>query len=207
MKKHSNVHLLLVAAAWLCSPVVLSQSSTDARYTKVSNTGFTLTAGVPLGAGSAEWACTQDESTGLLWEVKTDDPTHLRYMGHRYTWFDAASETGSRGNPLTCGNSLGSQPCNTAAYIAAVNAARLCGHSDWRMPSLRELQSILDPMESAPAMNPEYFPNTLSTFFWTGTPYPDSSSQSWHVHVGTAFSYGNASRSSNRNVRLVRGGR
>ncbi|WLD58781.1 DUF1566 domain-containing protein [Salinispirillum sp. LH 10-3-1] len=203
----SRVNTLAWCLIFGLSSLAFGQGVADNRYQKISNSGFTVTAAVGLGPDPAQWACTLDRTTDLLWEIKTEDPRHLRFSGHRYTWFDAATESGVRGNPLTCSNSLGSQPCNTAAFIAAVNAANLCGHNDWRLPTLQELQSILDPMESAPAMNPEFFPNTPSTFFWTGTPYPDSTSQTWYVHVGTAFSYGNASRSSNRNVRLVRGGR
>lgn len=198
--------LLLLVTGLGAMGTAWAQSAADARFQKIANSGTTLASTAELGADSGQWACTQDRQTGLMWEIKVANPRDLRYRGHRYTWFEAATETGTRGNTLTCSNSLGREPCNTDSYVAAVNAVALCGFNDWRLPTLQELQSILDPMESAPAMNPAYFPNTPSTFYWTATPYPDSTSQTWYVHVGTAFSYGNASRSSNRNVRLVRSG-
>lgn len=182
-----------------------AQDSSTERFNKIANSGQVIPQSAQLGDGLSEWACTLDTASGLLWETKSASASHLRYAQHRYTWFDASTGSGAAGNPLTCNNALGVQPCNTETYAAAVNSSRLCGHNDWRMPTLSELQSILDTGYSAPAVNPDYFPNALSDFYWTGSPYANSTTQAWYVHFGTAFSYGNASRSSNRYVRLVRG--
>ena len=42
-------------------------------YTKIANDGSELPADAPLGSAAGEWACTRDNATGLVWEVKTDD--------------------------------------------------------------------------------------------------------------------------------------
>lgn len=198
--------LTLTACVGVMALDATAQSNTGERFSKISNSGLVLPQSAPLGDGLSEWACTLDASSGLMWETKSTLASHLRYAEHRYTWLDSATNTGVVGNPLTCNSSLGVQSCNTATYAAAVNTSRLCGFTDWRVPTLSELQSILDTAYSAPAVDPTYFPNTLSAFYWTASPYATSTTQAWYVHFGTAFSYGNASRSSNRHVRLVRGG-
>ncbi|MDD3519059.1 MAG: hypothetical protein PHQ14_11980, partial [Chromatiales bacterium] len=55
------------------------------RYVQVCNNGNLAGEGgcpdspAPGDAGD-QWACTHDRDTGLTWELKVDDPTHLRYM-------------------------------------------------------------------------------------------------------------------------------
>ncbi len=56
-----------------------------------------------------------------------------------------------------------------------------------------------------PAIDPKYFPNTPSSYFWSGSPYANHSSSAWYVNFG----YGDAnynSRSGDYYVRLMRGG-
>jgi hypothetical protein len=80
----------------------------------------------------------------------------------------------------------------------------LGGHADWRLPSLWELMTIVDYDESNPAINGEVFPDTLSSLFWSGSPFANLSEVAWYVH----FRHGNANGSSRddaRSVRLVRG--
>ncbi len=80
----------------------------------------------------------------------------------------------------------------------------LGGHADWRLPSLWELMTIVDYDESNPAINGEVFPDTLSSLFWSGSPFANLSDVAWYVH----FRHGNANGSSRddaRSVRLVRG--
>lgn len=37
----------------------------------------------------------------------------------------------------------------------------------WRMPTLRELESLLDRTRHSPAINSEKFPGTIGDFYWT----------------------------------------
>ena len=56
-------------------------------YSKIANNGSDLGAGVghALGTNPADWTCTRDNVTGLTWEVKVNDATHLRHMNWTYT--------------------------------------------------------------------------------------------------------------------------
>ncbi|GDX85234.1 hypothetical protein LBMAG43_12760 [Methylococcaceae bacterium] len=73
---------------------VLQGSTTDGTYTiisapttgysKISNTGSVLPDSAILGSDQNDWACTKDNKTGLVWEVKTMDGG-LRDMSQKYT--------------------------------------------------------------------------------------------------------------------------
>lgn len=98
-------------------------------YTKIANNGSVLAANAALGTGPTDWACTKDNVTGLIWEVKT--ATGLRSSGHTYTWYstDTASNGGVVGalGTNTCGSTLAANQCNTPRFVLTVNAAGLCG--------------------------------------------------------------------------------
>lgn len=144
-------------------------------FTKIANNGSAQLPGAALGANASDWACTKDNVTGLTWEVKTAT-TGLRNMNHTYTWYSPVSATnggdpGVVGTTATCGATLGINTCNTQNYAAAINAlssgAGLCGFTDWRLPTPRELIGIIHSGANNPAVDPTYFPNTSVNSTWT----------------------------------------
>jgi pimeloyl-ACP methyl ester carboxylesterase len=179
-------------------------------YTKISNSGQPLPASATLGSGLNDWACTRDNVTGLIWEVKVNNAAHVRHMGHSYTWYNPNSpdgNPGSVGSTPSCGNTLGGQACNTHTYTQGVNAAGLCGASDWRLPTRKELQGLVDYGWLNPAIDGTHFVNTTSSNFWSGSPRAGdfSSCCAWGVHFGFGYA-GDEIRSIPGGVRLVRGG-
>lgn len=89
---------------------------------------------------------------------------------------------------------------NAAAYCPTLT---LAGHSDWRLPSVIELVSIVDLGQSSPSINGTYFPNTPGNSFWSSSPVAGSPSYAW----GVDFYYGDTGYvdvSSTANVRCVR---
>jgi uncharacterized repeat protein (TIGR02543 family) len=178
------------------------------RFSKVSNGGAGLSEDAQLGASVDEWGCTRDNVTGLVWEVKRDDAGDLRHHGHRYTWYDTNSpdgNPGALGTTLSCVDTLGGAACNTENYVFAVNAAGLCGHSDWRLPTAEELESVVDYSREAPAIDTYFFPHAPGTQTWTRNPSASSTDNAWFVH----FEFGRVNDASTRGaahaVRLVRG--
>jgi hypothetical protein len=60
--------------------------------------------------------------------------------------------------------------CNTELFVARVNESNFCGASDWYLPPVEELRSISDYSRISPAIDTNYFPNTLQYgSFYTST--------------------------------------
>ena len=83
----------------------------------------------------------------------------------------------------------------------------LAGHTDWRLPSKKELISIVDYGTYNPSINKTYFPNTDSSPYWSSTIYADDTSYAWSVHFSGGGVYGYSKSSGDGYVRCVRGGK
>lgn len=177
-------------------------------FTKIANNGTTLPASAALGSAATDWACTYDNNTGLMWEVKTN--SGLRNMNHTYTWYDSVHNYGGNAGTANGGSCQTAGRCDTEKFVADVNATNLCNHNDWRMPNVDELTNLADIgiayNSGNPTIDATHFPNTPSSYFWSGSPCASNSYSAW----GVRFGYGNADydvgRSGGGSVRLVRGG-
>jgi hypothetical protein len=92
---------------------------------------------------------------------------------------------------------------NANSYCYDLN---LGGRKGWRLPSVEELSSLVDPARSNPALPAGHpFTNVHSTTYWsstTGASYPGNA---WYVHFGTGKVY-YLDKGNNLYVRCVRGG-
>lgn len=184
---------------------VIAPPAKTTGYTKIANNGSELPDDATLGANPTDWACTKDNKTGLIWEVKTNDGG-LRDMDNIYTWYNPDLNTNGgfagypndsyfKNYPPICTGSN----CDIYAYKEAVSVQELCGLKNWRIPSIDELASIFVPNSYK-----AYFPNTATdpSFFWSSTPNPTKSSSAF------GFDFINGERDSGYkfgsvNVRLV----
>lgn len=198
-------------AATLAGNVSITKTGNGSKafdFTKISNDGKQLPDSASLGTESGDWACTLDNVSKLVWEVKTT--SGLRSLSYGYSWYDSnpATNGGGAGTSSEKSNCFSIGRCDTEKYTQDVNAAKLCGYADWRLPTAKELLGIADlGRKSLPAIDENYFPNTLKAgaYFWASTTYLGNSSRARYVLFDTG-EVGDSSRSANIAARLVRGG-
>ncbi len=75
----------------------------------------------------------------------------------------------------------------------------------WRLPNLKELQSIVEKRNWNPAINATVFPNTPATIFWSASPVSPDAYRAWLVSFFSANDVA-LFKVNVHAVRLVRGG-
>ena len=77
----------------------------------------------------------------------------------------------------------------------------------WRLPTLKELSSIVDSNRCNPAIDTDAFPETPGSPFWSAPPAAGESSYAWGVNFDYGYvDYGSEHNSAGYRVRLVRSG-
>ncbi len=117
----------------------------------------------------------------------------------------AKCAVGLSGSDCTTGTALGNATWSDA--LTAANTSTLGGHTDWRLPTVKELQSLMDYSQSEPAIGTD-FPNTNpNAWLWSSTPIVNAADKTWYIHSSEGY-IGDLARTTNSNirVRLVRGG-
>jgi hypothetical protein len=158
----STPRLLALALPLMCLPAAAPAESSN--YVALDAKGRKT---APR-AGDRPHPCVLDTATGLVWEVKTRDkgPRDTRWT---YTWHDKskANDRLAVGYP-NGGSCFDKGSCDTAGYVVATNKRRLCGFSDWRLPTAEELAGLLRP-ELPKKIDERFFPNSLADYYWSGT--------------------------------------
>ena len=112
---------------------------------------------------------------------------------------------GSRvsGNSSNCVGSAISYTWQQALQQGDSN--NLAGYSDWRLPNVNELHSLVAYDRHNPTINTTVFPNTLSQLYWSSSPHKIRNA-AWYVNffVGRDEYYSREYRVPR--VRLVRDG-
>jgi hypothetical protein len=161
-------------------------------YTKLDENGN------DLPDDAEHWVMVRDNVTGLIWEVKTDDGS-IHDKDNKYSWYDSNQETngGNAGRP--------GEGTDTEDFITTLNADNFGGYSDWRLPTVKEIASIVNMGRYYPAMEKTFFPHVMSAFYWSSTSSASNTGNAWGVYFYNGYDYSNA-KDSSYFVRAVRGG-
>jgi Protein of unknown function (DUF1566)/Viral BACON domain len=81
----------------------------------------------------------------------------------------------------------------------------LAGYKDWRLPTLDELKTLVDLTQRRPTINHMFFPNTVSSVYWSSTTDAGYTDDAWGVDFNGGYDYSN-DRDGSYYVRAVRGG-
>lgn len=179
---------------------ITANDNTDGKagfsFVKISSTG------VELANSATAWSCVKDMTTGLMWEVKTSlnkDDTFTNYdninTNQKYNSTTGVLEKPTQSDLDFANNSIG--------YIRSVNGAALCGFNDWRLPTLEELQGLVDyGSSSGPLIDTTWFPNSVNTITWSSTSSADGYAWITDFSTGKTASW---ARNQFKSIRLVRG--
>ena len=123
--------------------------------------------------------------TGLMWKRCSEGLRGIACTigtATQYTWQDALKAV---------------KDLNTSGGFA--------GFKDWRVPTIKELHSIVEKQCVTPSVNADIFPHTISGWYWSSSPYAGFTSVSWGGYFSVGAS-GAGFNGTNGYVRLVRGG-
>ncbi|AOW15039.1 hypothetical protein LPB72_21125 [Hydrogenophaga crassostreae] len=136
-------------------------------------------------AGHATSDCLRDDVTGLVWEVKQTGPV-IRSVDQTFT---------------NLGNGMDN---DASGYVAAMNNLGLCGFNDWRLPSVEELQGIVDYSVSGGAASTisSIFSHTKIATYRTSSPAGPTADWGIYFVSGALQAF---SKNSLTYLRLVRG--
>lgn len=90
-----------------------------------------------------------------------------------------------------------------AQAIAYCESATFGDRDGWRLPTLKELQTLIDARAASPALDADAFPDARAEAYWTSTVFAGDENKVWMLHVGKGVPQA-ALRSDTIHVRCVR---
>ena len=129
-----------------------------------------------------------DKDTKIVWEIKTDDDS-VHDVDNTYTW------TGSDDSDLDPNGTLfkiflkalnstcegeGVTDCENHKDCAKGEKCGFTGYSDWCIPDVKQLQSIVDYRSFRPASS--VYGETATTYYWSSTASVIITNNAWTVN-------------------------
>lgn len=147
-------------------------------YTKIGYNGKELSKGAKHQYYGGSWIMTRDNITGLIWSI-----------------IPAA----------TCKKRMFPQHRINNDFISSLNNQSFGGYADWRMPTIKEVSSLINSniYDSGSSTDRFWFPHIVSAYYWSSTIYDSISNPSTAYLVD--FSRGSVGISNvlNKNLSLA----
>ncbi|MFT5814628.1 MAG: hypothetical protein ACI9VT_002389 [Psychroserpens sp.] len=176
MKKKLTLFLPIISISMLFSAYAMAQTCNNAITKTTPDSRFSVNDDGTLIIDSKTGLSWMRCSVGQSWDEDTSSCTGT---ATRHSWPGA---------------------------LSVAKNVTFAGESDWRVPNIKALNSIVELACYSPAINETYFPNTVTYYYWSSSYNAYSSSYAWNVE----FSHGSDDRDTlkynNLFVRLVRGG-
>ena len=71
--------------------------------------------------------------------------------------------------------------------VYRINQKGFNGHRDWRLPTVKELETLVSRDCVNPAIDLKLFPNTPGLWFWTASQEAGDQSSAWYVNFRSGF--------------------
>ncbi len=174
--------LLCVASATIASAVSLPDTGQIKCYDNTREISCPLP-GQPFYGQDAQYGTNRQSFTDLGNGIVRDNVTGLEWQQatapDRYNWGQA---------------------------IRYCEALTLGGHSDWWLPTIKELSTLVDSNipYPGPTINTTYFPDTQASFYWSSTTDADWTIGAWNIGFNSGHLY-RSNKSNSFHVRAVRG--
>jgi hypothetical protein len=157
-----------------------------------------------------------DNNTKLMWEKKDDASSDLHNMNNTYPWAGLCQDNSTVcGSNTDCAGVPGTPLCTATdgqgtgltifEWVAQLNKEAFAHHRDWRVPNVKELQSIMDYGTSDPAVAAAFNTNcqtdctidgasgttecscTQPNSYWSGTTLAGHLGTEWIVDFDDGF--------------------
>ncbi|NRB40791.1 MAG: DUF1566 domain-containing protein [Pseudomonadales bacterium] len=165
IKKRKTLAVLIVAAAFFSSSLLAEQQC---------NASIDLAKPDSIYTDHYD-GTVSDNTSGLMWQKCS--------VGQ--TWLEGDSS--NDGSDDHCDTAVTLPYKRAVAAADNANAAEENGYTDWRLPSLVELQTLVEGACFGPSINEKIFPDSVSGFYWTATADDDNSSNAWHLSFILGF--------------------
>jgi hypothetical protein len=161
----------------------------------------------------------KDRNTELTWEKKSADGS-IHDVNNTYTWANAFAVHVATLNNVCKNDETVACSVNGDADCVAAGAGDKCGFAgkrDWRVPNIKELQSIINYQNVNPAVSAAFNNNcvagatvlsgscTAASFYWSSTSFAGFPRFAWGVDFGDGFVVAD-DKNFFDHVRAVRGG-
>lgn len=90
---------------------------------------------------------------------------------------------------------------NALAYCEEL---QLGGFDDWRLPTLKELMTLVNEEHISPSINPSFFAAIRTSAYWTSTTYSGHPAFAWYIRFDNGLEYNGGYKGRRYFVRAVR---